>query len=138
MNMYKEDCIFCKLANGDIPARTVYEDDGFRVILDLSPISRGHSLILPKAHMEDIYELSADTAQKIMPLAQKMAMRLRDKLGCDGLNLLQNNGESAGQTISHFHLHMIPRYKGEGNALHFHPQEATAEELNEVLDQLTQ
>jgi histidine triad (HIT) family protein len=138
MNMRKEDCIFCKLANGDIPTRTVYEDEEFRVILDMAPISRGHSLILPKAHMTDIYELSADPAQRILPLAQKMAIHLRSKLGCDGLNLLQNNGESAGQTISHFHLHMIPRYGGEGNTLHFHPREATAEELDEVLQLLNQ
>jgi histidine triad (HIT) family protein len=136
--MKKEDCIFCKLANGDIPTRTVYEDQEFRVILDMSPISRGHSLILPKEHMSDLYELSANSAQKIIPLAQKIAVHMRDKLGCDGLNLLQNNGEAAGQTISHFHLHMIPRYAGNGNALHFQPQEATPQELDDILRQLTE
>jgi histidine triad (HIT) family protein len=134
--MRKEDCIFCKLANGVIPTRTVYEDEGFRVILDMAPISRGHSLILPKEHMLDLYELSADSAQKIIPVAQKMAVHMRDKLGCDGLNLLQNNGESAGQTISHFHIHMIPRYTG--NALHFQHQEATPQELDDILRQLTE
>jgi histidine triad (HIT) family protein len=136
--MRKEDCIFCKLANGDIPTRTVYEDEEFRVILDMAPISKGHSLILPKEHMLDLYELSVDTAQKIMTVAQKVAVHMRDKLGCDGLNLLQNNGESAGQTVSHFHIHMIPRYSGKGNTLHFQNQEATPQELDDVLRQLTE
>jgi histidine triad (HIT) family protein len=135
--MRKEDCIFCKLANGDIPTRTVYEDEGFRVILDTAPISKGHSLIIPKGHWADLYELSADTAQKVLPLAQKLAFRLQDKLGCAGLNLLQNNGEAAGQTIPHFHIHLIPRYTKEGKIPHFRSQEVTAEELDEVLHQLT-
>jgi histidine triad (HIT) family protein len=135
--MRKEDCIFCKLANGDIPTRTVYEDEEFRVILDTSPISKGHSLILPKDHWTYLYELSVGTAQKVLPLAQKLALHLQDRLGCVGLNLLQNNGEAAGQTISHFHMHLIPRYTKEGKIPHFNPQEVTVGELDEVLDRLT-
>ena len=116
-NRYREikedemsDCIFCKLANGEISTRTVYEDDKFRVIMDAAPATRGHSLILPKAHYANIYEMPEDLAADAMRLAKKMAAHMTEKLGCDGFNLVQNNGEAAGQTVFHFHLHLIPRY----------------------------
>ena len=112
--MRKEDCIFCKIANGEIPSGTLYEDERFRVILDLGPATRGHALILPKEHAADLFELPEETAAAAMVLARKMALRLRDRLGCDGLNVVQNNGEAAGQTVSHFHMHLIPRYRGDG------------------------
>ena len=85
----------------------------FRVILDLGPASKGHSLILPKKHAANIYELPDETAGKAMILAKKMAGKLRDALNCDGFNVVQNNGEIAGQTVFHFHMHLIPRYEGE-------------------------
>ena len=107
------DCIFCKIANGEIPAATLYEDEDFRVILDLGPASKGHSLILPKKHAANIYELPDETAGKAMILAKKMAGKLTDALNCDGFNIVQNNGEIAGQTVFHFHMHIIPRYKGD-------------------------
>ncbi len=108
------DCIFCKLANGEIPTRTVYEDEKFRVIMDAAPATRGHSLILPKSHYANIFEMPEDLAADAMRLAKKMATHMTEKLGCDGFNLVQNNGEAAGQTVFHFHLHLIPRY-AEGN-----------------------
>ena len=88
------DCIFCKIANGEIPAATLYEDEDFRVILDLGPASKGHSLILPKKHAANIYELPDETAGKAMILAKKMAGKLSDALNCDGFNIVQNNGEN--------------------------------------------
>ena len=88
-----ENCIFCKIANGEIPSATLYEDEDFRVILDLGPASKGHSLILPKSHAANIYELPDETAAKAMVLAKKMATKLRDGLNCDGFNIVQNNGE---------------------------------------------
>ena len=108
-----ENCIFCKIANGEIPSATLYEDEDFRVILDLGPASKGHALILPKSHAANIYELQDETAGKAMILAKKMATKLRDGLNCDGFNIVQNNGEIAGQTVFHFHMHLIPRYEGD-------------------------
>ena len=86
-----ENCIFCKIANGEIPSATLYEDEDFRVILDLGPASKGHSLILPKSHAANIYELPDETAAKAMVLAKKMATKLRAGLNCDGVNIVQNN-----------------------------------------------
>ena len=107
--MKKDNCIFCKIANGEIPSKTLYEDRNFRVILDLGPATKGHALILPREHAENLYDLPRESASEVMVLAQKMAATLVEKLRCDGLNLVQNNGEAAGQTVRHFHLHLIPR-----------------------------
>ena len=126
------NCIFCKIANGEIPSSTVYEDEDFRVILDLGPASKGHSLILPKKHAANIYELPDETAGKAMILAKKMAGKLTDALNCDGFNIVQNNGEIAGQTVNHFHLHLIPRYEGDGLNLNWPQQEISAEQLEEI------
>jgi len=111
--MKDSNCIFCKIANGEIPAATLYEDEDFRVILDLGPASRGHALILPKEHAANLYELPDDLASKAMIVAKKVGAKLVEGLGCDGLNIVQNNGEAAGQTVFHFHMHLIPRYKGD-------------------------
>ena len=108
--MKKADCIFCKIANGEIPSRTIYEDEQFRVILDLSPAAKGHALILPKEHADNLFELPEDVACNAMRVAKKVSAILKEKLHADGLNLVQNNGEVAGQTVMHFHLHMIPKY----------------------------
>lgn len=128
----KEDCIFCKLANGVFPTRSIYEDETFNVILDLAPATKGHALILPKEHAANIYELPEDTAEKAFVLAKKLARRMRDRLECEGLNIVQNNGAAAGQTVSHFHLHLIPRYEGDGQEINWNPTEPTAEELDEI------
>ena len=111
--MRKEDCIFCKIAAGDIPSATLYEDDDFRVILDIEPASKGHALILPKEHYANLYELDDELAAKALVLAKKMITKLTDILGCEGYNVLQNNGTAAGQTVFHFHMHLIPRYDGD-------------------------
>lgn len=111
--MKSDNCIFCKIANGEIPSVTLYEDEDFRVILDLGPASKGHALILPKEHAANIYELPDELAAKAMVVAKKVAATLKDGLKCDGLNIVQNNGEPAGQTVFHFHMHLIPRYKGD-------------------------
>ncbi len=108
----KDDCIFCKIANGIIPSETVYEDEDFRVILDLNPASEGHALIIPKEHYADICELDEKIAAKVLPLGAKIGSAMKKGLGCAGFNLVQNNGEAAGQTVMHFHVHVIPRYEG--------------------------
>ena len=111
--MVKDDCIFCKIAAGEIPSKTIYEDEKYRVILDLGPATRGHALILPKNHYANLFELPEEDAKEVICLAKKMATIMKDKLGCDGFNLVQNNGEAAGQTVFHLHVHLIPRYKGD-------------------------
>ena len=124
-----ENCIFCKIANGEIPAATLYEDENFRVILDLGPASKGHALILPKSHAANIYELSDEMAAKAMILAKKMATAMTAALKCDGFNIVQNNGECAGQTVFHFHMHLIPRYKGDNVGITWNPGELTDERI---------
>ena len=136
--MKKDDCIFCKIANGEIPSRTLYEDEDFRVILDLGPATKGHALILPKQHAANLYELPDETAEKVLPLAKKLAKQLREKLGCDGLNLVQNNGETAGQTVMHFHMHLIPRYHGDGQKINWVPGEVSSEELENIRMQIVE
>ena len=128
-----ENCIFCKIANGEIPAATLYEDEDFRVILDLGPASKGHALILPKSHASNIYELPDELAGKAMILAKKMASKMTDALKCDGFNIVQNNGEPAGQTVFHFHMHLIPRYQGDNVGLTWTPGQLTDEDKEEIL-----
>lgn len=132
--MVNEDCIFCKLANGQIPTKTIYEDDGYKVILDLGPATKGHALILPKNHYANIYELPEEDACNVIKIAKKMAIRMTDKLGCDGFNIVQNNGEAAGQTVFHFHMHLIPRYKNDGQTIGWKPGEPSSDELDSIVD----
>lgn len=134
--MKKEDCIFCKIANGEIPSKTLYEDEEFRVILDLGPAARGHALILPKDHYANLFELPEEKAGKVMQLAKRMAAKMKEKLECEGFNLVQNNGELAGQTVFHFHMHLIPRYRTDGQTIGWKPQEVSEEELEEVKNQI--
>lgn len=108
-----DDCIFCKLANGQIPTNSIYEDEYFNVIMDNAPATRGHCIILPKTHAANLFELPEEYGERLFLVAKKCATVLKETLQCDGLNLLQNNGEVAGQTVFHFHLHLIPRYQGD-------------------------
>lgn len=136
--MKDENCIFCKIANGEIPSKTLYEDDKFRVILDLGPATKGHALILPKDHYKNLYELPEDYAADAIKLAKKMMTQMTKKLGCEGFNLVQNNGELAGQTVFHFHMHMIPRYQNDGQTIGWKPGEPTQEELEEIRKQIVE
>lgn len=136
--MKKEDCIFCKIANGEIPSKTIYEDSDFRVILDLGPATKGHALILPKEHADNLLELPDETARKVLPVAKEVAEKMKDRLHCEGLNLVQNNGELAGQTVKHFHMHMIPRYKGEGQIIGWNPGEPSQDELEAIAKIITE
>lgn len=136
--MKKDDCIFCKLANGVIPTNSIYEDDDFNVILDAAPATRGHALILPKEHADNLYELPDETAGKVLVLAKKLANKMSEKLGCDGLNLVQNNGAVAGQTVLHFHMHLIPRYKEDGQKILWKPTEPDADAQRAVRDLLAE
>ena len=128
------NCIFCKIAGGEIPSSTIYEDDMFRVILDLSPATKGHALIIPKEHMANVFEMDEATAGKVFVLASRIAKAMKEALHCDGLNIVQNNGEIAGQTV--FHFHMIPRYEGDNQNINWVPGTSEAAERDAVANQI--
>ncbi|MDR2104834.1 MAG: HIT family protein [Deferribacteraceae bacterium] len=111
------DCIFCKIAQGVIPSVKVFEDELFIVILDLYPVARGHTLLMPKEHHVNIFDVPDDLAQEVYPLLAKTARALRAATGAVGLNIVQNNGEASGQAVFHSHIHLIPRYANDD--LHF-------------------
>ena len=134
--MKKDDCIFCKLANGDIPTNTIYEDDDFRIFLDAAPATKGHCLIVPKEHFDNLEQLDDAVGAKVFPLARKMMKLLKEKLSWDGFNVVQNNGEVAGQTVFHFHTHLIPRYINDGQDLVMKPSEPKEGELAAVLNEI--
>ena len=106
-----DSCIFCKIIKGDIPSSTIYEDENVKVILDIAPAAKGHAILLVKQHVANIFELEAGLAGKIFSVVPKVATAIKEELGCDGMNILQNNGEEAGQTVFHLHIHFIPRWK---------------------------
>lgn len=134
--MTENQCIFCKISKGEIPSATLYEDEDFRVILDLGPASKGHSLILPKAHYANIIEIPDELAAKAMVLAKKMTARMKEALPCDGVNIVQNNGACAGQTVFHFHMHLIPRREGDQVGVSWNPGTLTQEDKKELLEKL--
>ena len=135
--MRDKDCLFCKIAAGEIPSATLYEDEDFRVILDLGPASKGHALILPKEHYRNLYDIDEDVAAKAMVLAKKMAVKMKDALGCDGFNIVQNNEEPAGQTVFHFHMHLIPRRDGDNAGISWNPGTLTPEDKEEILSKFS-
>lgn len=134
--MRDENCIFCKIAAGELPSATLYEDEDFRVILDLGPASRGHALILPKEHYRNLFDLDEKIAAKAMILAKKMICAMKEVLGCDGYNIVQNNEEVAGQTVFHFHMHLIPRYKNDNVGLEWNVGSLSDEDKEDILNKL--
>lgn len=127
--MIKEDCIFCKLANGIFDTNTVYEDEDFRVILDIEPASRGHALVLPKKHFANALEADEETLGAAMNLAARTGRALKKAFGCDGINILQNNGEAAGQTVFHLHIHVIPRWEKDTVRFEYEKNSFSDEEM---------
>ncbi|HEX2149277.1 MAG TPA: HIT family protein [Actinomycetota bacterium] len=105
-----DDCIFCRIAEGNAPAHKIYEDDSVFAIMDIFPWTEGHSLVIPKAHAPTLFDISPEDAAAVMKAARHLAPALRDAVGADGLNLLQSNGRAAWQQVDHFHLHLIPRW----------------------------
>jgi len=134
--MKLDNCIFCKIAAGEIPSTTIYEDDDFRVILDIEPASKGHALILPKEHFANLYELDDALAAKALVVAKKVITQMTEVLGCDGYNVLQNNGTAAGQTVFHFHMHLIPRYKEDDVKIGWKLGKLTEEVKQEIIEKL--
>ena len=134
--MKDNNCIFCKLANGDIPTTTIFEDEDFRVIPDAGPASFGHLLIIPKEHHQDLTELPEATAAKVLPLAARLGRAMKASLGCAGFNVVQNNGAAAGQTVMHFHVHLIPRYEGGEPMVVWKPGTLEPEKAREIAEKM--
>ncbi len=129
------DCIFCKIINGEIPSSKVYEDEHVFAFLDISQVTKGHTLLIPKVHKENVYELTPEIAQHIFSVTPKIATAIKEEFNPIGLNLLNNTGEEAGQSVFHFHLHFIPRYgKGDGFGAVWktHNDEYTPEDLQQI------
>ena len=135
--MKDDKCIFCKIANGEIPSTKLYEDDDFCVILDLGPATRGHALILPKEHYADVTELDPAVAAKVLPLAAKIGTAQKKALGAAAFNTVINTGKEAGQTVFHFHTHVIPRYEDEAAIVSWTPGEAAPEDLADIKERIT-
>ena len=136
--MKKDDCIFCKLANGIIPTNSLYEDETVNVIFDAGPATKGHVLIIPKEHFDDIYSLDDKTAEHIFKVGDKIANAVNRALKPDGLNVVQNNGEAAGQTVFHFHTHIIPRYKNDTVDIGWIPGKVSDEELKSIKEKIAE
>lgn len=132
------NCIFCKIAGGDIPSNVIYEDDKCAVILDASPATKGHALILPKEHYADIFAIEEDMLTHVIQTAKKVATRMKEVLGCEGVNIVQNNGTVAGQTVFHFHMHVIPRYEADDNTgvIEWNHKEFSETEMAAIRDSL--
>jgi histidine triad (HIT) family protein len=135
--MADPDCLFCKIVAGEVPATKVHEDDRTVAFMDINPATRGHLLCIPKAHAANVHEISEEDLCAVARTAKAMAGRVAERLGADGVNVLQSSGAAAWQTVFHYHVHVIPRYEGDPLRLPWVPGEggdidvvrATAEEL---------
>ncbi len=124
-----DDCIFCKIVAGDLPATIVDEDERTLAFMDISPATRGHALVIPRAHVSDLHEIGADDLQACVVAAQRLAGRARERLGADGVNLINSCGAAAWQTVFHFHVHVVPRYVGDPLELPWVPAPGDMDEI---------
>lgn len=134
--MNNDNCIFCKIVSNEIESVTIYEDEEFKVFLDTFPATKGHVLIIPKEHVTNIFELEEEKAGRLFIIATKLAKILKEELDIEGLNLVQNNGEMAGQTVFHFHLHLIPRYKDDKVTIKWATEKTNSQQLKELQQKL--
>ncbi|HVL95318.1 MAG TPA: HIT family protein [Solirubrobacteraceae bacterium] len=124
-----DDCIFCKIVAGELPATKVHEDERTVAFMDISPATRGHLLVVPRRHARDLHEIDPEDLAACARVAQELAGRVRDRLGADGVNLLNSCGAAAWQTVFHFHLHVIPRYDDDPLRLPWVPGPGDADEI---------
>jgi histidine triad (HIT) family protein len=134
--MTDPDCIFCKIVAGEMPARKVDEDEHTIAFLDISPWTRGHALVIPREHTRNLYEAPEEALEHTVVAAKRLALKMRDKLGCDGVNLLNSCEPAAWQTVFHLHVHVIPRYEDDPLKLPGQPQEPGDDELDALAEEL--
>ena len=129
-------CIFCELANGRIPTNKIYEDDICTAFLDISQATYGHCLVVPKQHFEDIFSLDEEIGKHLFKVAVMLAKRMKERLNLEGINILNNNGEVAGQTVKHYHIHLLPRYKNDDLIIEFKSNKLIDEQFKELVEKL--
>jgi histidine triad (HIT) family protein len=131
-----EDCIFCKIVAGELPSEIVREDEHTVAFMDINPWTRGHALVIPRNHSPNLYEVGEDDLRHTSSAAKQLALRMRERLRCDGVNLLNASEPAAWQTVFHFHMHVIPRYDDDPLQLPVRPRQAAQAELAEVASEL--
>ena len=131
-----DDCIFCKIVAGDLPAQKVNEDEHTVSFMDINPWTRGHAVVIPREHSRNLYEIPDGDLERTVVAAKRLALRMKERLGCDGINLLNACEPAAWQTVFHFHIHVIPRYDDDPLELPTRPQQAEAEDLEKVANEL--
>ena len=129
-------CIFCEIANGNIPSYKVYEDDKCLAFLDISQTTIGHTLVVPKKHFDDIFTIDREYANYVFEVVRKISINMKEKLGVKAVNILNNSGELAGQTVKHFHIHIIPRYEKDNFDIKFDKNELSKEEFLELANKI--
>ncbi len=135
--MADQDCIFCKIVAGELPARIVDEDERTIAFMDISPATRGHALVIPRAHSADLLDVAGEDLSAVALACQRLAGRMRERLGADGVNLLNSCGHAAWQTVFHFHVHVIPRYDGDPLRLPWAPGEGDQAEIDAAAQELS-
>lgn len=131
-----DNCIFCKIISGEIPSAVIFEDEEFKAISDRFPGNIGHVLVLPKKHYSNIFDIDEDVAGRLFRLATKIAKNMKEVLGFEAMNVVQNNGSLAGQTVHHFHLHLIPRYENDKVQIKWEQLDLTDEQIAEIQNKL--
>ena len=131
------DCLFCKIVAGDVPSTRVHEDERTIAFMDINPATRGHLLVIPREHATDVRDIPAEDLHACVDVAQRIARTMEEKLGADGVNLLNSCGRTAWQTVFHFHLHVIPRYDTDPLRLPWHPEPGDRDEIAAAADDLT-
>ncbi len=130
------NCIFCKILNGDIPSNKVFENENFIAILDAFPANEGHILVIPKKHFENIFEIDEETLKEGYVIAKKIANSIKKSLNIENINILQNNGALAGQTVNHFHIHIIPRIENDNVVIKSEPVNIDSERIKEIVNNI--
>ncbi|HEX3618050.1 MAG TPA: HIT family protein [Solirubrobacteraceae bacterium] len=131
-----DDCIFCKIVAGEIPAQVLAQDEHTLTFMDIAPATRGHALVIPKRHATDLWEIEPDELAAVTKAAQRQALRVRERLAADGVNLINSCGPAAWQTVFHFHMHVIPRYAGDPLKLPWEPTPGDADEIAAAASEL--
>ena len=134
--MSEPDCVFCQIVAGELPAQIVAEDERTLSFMDIYPGTRGHALVVPRRHVQDLWEIEPDELSAVMQAAQRLGLRMRDRLEVDGVNLINSCGPAAWQTVFHFHVHVIPRYHGDPLRLPWTPTPGDADEIAALAEQL--
>jgi histidine triad (HIT) family protein len=134
--MTEPDCIFCQIVAGELPAQIVAQDERTISFMDIFPGAAGHALVIPRTHVRNIYEVEPEDLTAVMLAAQRLAVRVRDRLGADGVNLVNSCEPAAGQTVFHFHVHVLPRYENDSLRMMWHPAPGDADEIARLAEEL--